>query len=189
MITRHLARHIDGEGRRRVAGRSPRYETRDALRILGLRGRHRSQCGRARCCSNPWTPGAAFSDSPWGELPGPVPVGSQRRLSSTHRNAEFTPLFLRVVVDAQTAEEPPPGMPRRSDRCRAFRSVPRGCRLPSPGPLLTTPDRSCPCTAAQVTALQEVVRLLPTWGSPVRVRSRAPGFRSALGRLGRGRFR
>ena len=37
--------------------------------------------------------------------------------------------------------------------------------------------------------LPQARRLLPTWGSPVRARFRAPSFRSALGQLGRGRFR
>jgi len=72
--------------------------------------------------------------------------------------------------------------------------VPRGCRLPFPGPRLAAPDRACPVASAQPTGLPRLPALLPTWGSPVRVRSRAPGLESPFavlrgGALSLGRVR
>jgi hypothetical protein len=54
--------------------------------------------------------------------------------------------------------------------------VPPGCRLPFPGPRYAAARRTSPRPRGHLTGVARARLLLPTWGSPVRARSRAPGF-------------
>jgi hypothetical protein len=64
--------------------------------------------------------------------------------------------------------------------------VPPGCRLPSPVPRYAALCRHMPAIRAQVIDLPRTHRLLPTWGSPVRARPRAPGNTKARSQWGSG---